>query len=190
MPAPFEVLIGPLEVYIAAVGTAFPAVTASVPAGTWVKMGINDMEEAGIVVTHKQTVNEWRGVGGTGPRKVGRTQESLDIEFTLVDLTLEKYMLALGQTIINVPGPPGTKDIPLYMGTAVATYALLARGISPYADGYLAQYQVPVVYQSDSPAPAFAKGKPAGLKLKFTALEDPNAVTVSERFGELITQYQ
>jgi hypothetical protein len=141
-------------------------------------------------VTHKQTVVEWRGVGGTGPRKVGRTQEDFSIEFTLTDLTMEKYAYSLGQSLIIVPGPPGTKDVPLYQGTSVVTYALLARGLSPYADGYLAQYQVPIVYQADSPAPVFLKGKPAAMKFKFSAIEDPNAVTVSERFGDLITQYQ
>jgi len=190
MPAPYEILIGPLEVWIAPVGTAFPTVQTSVVPGSWTQMGVNDMEEAGVKVTHKASITEWRGLGGTGPRKVGRTSEDLKISFTLVDLTLEKYLITLGQTIILVVGPPGTKDIPLYQGTAVAQFALLARGLSPYGDAYYRQYQVPVVYHSGNPEPVAMKGKPAGLAFEFTALEDPNAVTASERFGDLIIQYQ
>jgi hypothetical protein len=188
---PYEIIIGPLEVYLAVVGTTFPVVNVT-PSASWVQLGKNDMEEAGITVSQPQTIQEWRGVGGTGPRKIARTSEGLEISFTLVDLTLEKYLYAIQGTITQVSpgaGVIGTKALALYQGPTVTTYALVARGASPYGDGWYMQYQVPVVYQKDPPKPVFKKGVPAGLAFVFSAMEDPNASTTAERFGDLIAQY-
>lgn len=175
MPA-LEVVSGPLTVYVAPVGTAFPAVNAA-PAGAWFELGTNgakNYDEPGVVVTHNQTISEWRPAGGTVARKAFRSAEDMLIEFTLVDLTPEQYAKILNDaTVTTTVGPPATKSFNLMQGTTVATFALVARGSSDALGATLpAQYQVPIVYQASSPKPSYQKDKPAGLDIQYKPLED------------------
>jgi len=194
MGEPYEIIMSPFEVYLAPVSTAFPAINAT-PASPWVKLGtsgLDNMDEEGVTVSHEQSITQKRTLGSTGPAKVARTEENLTISFSLVDLTLEQYAKALnGVTVSDVAAgadTAGYRSITLRQGRSVSTYALLVRGLSPYGDGYNAQYQVPVCYQSDNPAPVFSKGDAAALKFTFTAIEDPNAATEAARFGTLVAQ--
>lgn len=175
MAAPYEVVAGPLTVWVAPVGTAFPLVNAN-PPGTWFKLGTNgpdNFEENGVMVTHNQTLNPWRSAASTVARKVFRSAEEFLLEFTLVDLTIEQYAKVMNDKSVNVTaGPPATKDIDLMLGTAVTTFAMLARGISPINDALPAQYQSPIVYQGASPKLAYKKDAPAGLDIQFAALKD------------------
>ena len=195
MSAPYEIMTGPLEVWLAPVGETFPDVDAT-PGGNWTKLGSNgkrNIADDGIVATHEQTIVEHRNVGSTGPIKAVRTEESLNFELTLEDLTASQYAKLLNDVTVTTvaagSGIPGTKEITLHQGAAVATFAFLAKkNDSPYGDSWSMQYEVPIVYQADNPAPAFKKGDAVGLKCKFAALEDPNAATEAERFGTLIEQ--
>jgi len=191
---PYEMIMSPYEVWIAPVGEAFPAVDTA-PSGNWALLGTNgkkNISDDGVVVTHEQTLSEHRNVGSTGAIKVGRTEESLTVELTLEDLSIEQYAKVLNNATVTTvaagTGVPGTKEIPLRQGIDVSTFAMLVRGKSPYGDTFYMQYELPVVYQADNPAPAFKKGEVAGLKLSFKVLEDPNAATDDERFGKLIAQ--
>lgn len=186
MSAPYEVICNPLTVYLAPVGTAFPATNAA-PSGSWFKLGTSgtkNYDEKGVTVTHSQTVATWTPAGGTGARKAYRTAESLAIDFELVDLTAEQYAEILnGATVTTAAGPPATKSFNLQQGLSVALFALLARGVSPINDSLPAQYQVPIVYQAANPAPVYSKGAPAGLACQFVSLEDATA-----GFGTLVLQ--
>jgi hypothetical protein len=194
MSEPYEIIMAPYEVWLAPLATAFPDLDEA-PAAAWVKLGTSgkdNMDEEGVTVTHGQTLSAKRTLGSTGPLKVKRTEEELTISFTLIDLTLEQYAKALnGVTVTDVAagaGTPGYRKITLRQGPDVTLYAMLCRGVSPYGDDYIAQYQVPKCYQSDSPAPVFNKGDAAALKLTFSALEDLDAATEAERFGILRSQ--
>lgn len=186
MSAPYEIIAAPLTVYLAPVGTAFPLVNAA-PSGSWLKLGTNgnkNYDEPGVTVTHSQTIGTFTPAGGTAPRKAFRTAEAQLVEFSLADLTIEQYAKLLNDaTVTTTVGPPATKDINLLQGLTVTTFALLARGISPIADTLPAQYQVPIVYQDESPKPVFSKGGVAMLACRFAALDD-----LSLGFGKLIVQ--
>jgi hypothetical protein len=191
---PFEIIMAPFEVWLGPVGESWPDVDTT-PGGNWIKLGVNgkrNTADGGVTVNHSQAIKEHSNEGTTGPLKAVRTGEGLDIEFTLEDLTLEAYSKAMNGNVVSITaaaaGTPGYRSIPLHMGPNVSTYALLCKGVSAYNDGYSAQYQVPKVYQSDSPKPAFSKSKATGLKLKFTALEDPDAASDDLRFGKLVMQ--
>lgn len=175
---PYEVVAGPYTVYVAPVGTAFPAVNAA-PGGTWFELGTSgtkNYDEAGVVVTHGQTLNPWRSAGGTAARKVFRSAEDMMIEFTLVDLTPEQYAKVLNDaTVTTQAGPPAVKRFPLLQGLTVKAFAFIARGTSPAGDSLVAQYQVTSVYQAASPKPTFKKDSPAGLDCQFAALDDGSA---------------
>lgn len=196
MTAPFEIIAAPFTIWMAPVGTAFPIVTAA-PAVTWTKIGANgnvNYDEGGVEVAHTQKLEQARPAGTTGPVKVWRTEEDMMVSFTLWDITLEMYRYALNAATLTTTaaatGVPGTKKIGLKRNTDVALYALLARGVSPYGDGFVAQYEVPLCYQSGNAKPVGKKGKPMGLALEFTALEDLTAGTDAERFGRLVSQHQ
>ncbi len=194
--APFEIVAAPYTVYFAATGTSFPevddtAVTGFTKIGT---AGDRNYSEDGVVVVHEQTIELFRMLGGTGPRKAVRTEEGLMVRFTLHDLTPEEYNAGLNNnaetTVAAASGTPGHKDIKLYQDIDVVLMALLVRGnVSTEGAGWLTQYQIPVCFQSASPEVTFAKGAPAGLALEFTALEDPDAATPNARFGKLVTQH-
>lgn len=192
---PYEIVGQPLTLWVAPVGTAFPLIDAA-PAAEWILVGTsgdNNYSDAGVTVTHSQTINKVRPAGSVGPRKAFRADEDLMFALTLWDVTLEQYALALGRleavtTTAAGAGTAGFKTLGLSRGETVPEMALLARGVSPYADGMAAQYQVPRCYQSGNPAPVYNKGVPAGLALQFEALEDLTAVDPTLRFGTIVAQ--
>lgn len=198
MPAPLEIVGQPLTLWLAPVATAFPLVDA-VPSGTWVLIGtsgIRSQDEAGVTVTHSQTVNKVRTGGSLGPVKAFRSEEDLMFKVSIFDTTLEAVRIALNAntltTVAASTGVAGTKRIGLSRGPDVTEYALLARGvgISPYGDAMNSQWEVPRCYMSNSPAIVYRKGNPAGVELEFTALEDPNAASAAFRFGSMRFQHQ
>jgi hypothetical protein len=182
--SPFTILAGPADVYLAPTGTAFPAVNAA-PGGSWTAIG---KTEGGVTVRHTQTVNQITADQFTGPVKAIRTEEGLEVNFSLVDMTLENYALVMdGVTVTAAAGPPAIKSVPLHKEVSVDLRAILVRGRSPYGN-FPAQYQVPVVYQSESPEVSFVKDDKSVLACVWTALEDLTAGADSERFGKLVAQ--
>lgn len=196
MPAPLEIVAAPFEVYIGPVGESFPD-TDETPAGNWVLIGTSgslNITEDGVTVEHSQTIETFRALGSTGPRKAFRTQEDMIVRFTLADLTLENYKYALNyNTVTDVAaasGVPGYRHINSYQGLTVDTRALLIRGInaSPYQEGAEIQYEVPVCFENGSKEVTGQKGTPVGLALEYMALEDPNAASEGVRFGRILMQ--
>jgi hypothetical protein len=195
MSEPFEIIAAPFDVWWAPVDESFPDL-ADAPAGNWTKIGTSgarDYNEEGVTINHEQTVEMFRGLGSTGPRKAFRTEEALSIAFQLHDLTLAQYALALNSNTVGTTaagsGTAGVSTLGLYRGTEVQLIALLVRGaVSPAGAGWSMQYEVPVCFQNGSPAPVYQKDQPAGLALEFMALEDPDASTEDERFGRLVVQ--
>lgn len=193
---PYEILGAPLSLWLAPVGTAFPLIDAA-PSGSWNKVGTNQSRNTsgeGVTVSHPRTFQKVRPAGATGPVKAFLDEEELIARLTLWDLTLEQYQTVLGSNTLGTTaagvGTAGFKKIGLSHGTAVKEYALLARGVSPYAETMAAQYEVPRCYPSSSPELVYRKAQPSGLLLEFTALEDLAASTPAERFGRIIAQHQ
>lgn len=195
MSKPFEIIATPFTAFFAPTGTAFPDLNDA-PPSPWVKIGTSgdrNYSEDGVVAVHGQTIEEFRSLGSTGPVKVNRTEESLIIRFTLWDMLLEQYRLALNNNTVTTTaagsGTAGIKDIDLYRGIEVTLIALLVRGeVSPEGDTFRTQYQIPQCFQSAEPEPTFQKGAPAGLALEFSAIEDPDAASAAVRFGKLVVQ--
>lgn len=191
---PYEVIAAPYDVYWAEVGTPFPDIDA-VPLSPWALVGTSgslNYTEAGVTIAHSDETVQWRALGDTGTRKVFRTGEGLAIRFVLADLSLEHYRHAINLNAVNTVaqgvGSPGYKWIGLSKGPFVTQVALIVRGPSAYGDGMFAQYQVRIAFQTGNPEPVFVKNEPAGLALEYTAVVDPTAATVYERFGRLVMQ--
>jgi hypothetical protein len=192
---PYEIIAQPFTLWVAAVDTAFPAVDTD-PDGSWTKIGTSgdlNYTEDGVTVKHSQTVEVFRALGSTGPRKAFRTEEEMNISLVLADLTLEQYALAMNYNPVTHDAPgvgtPGTKSLGLSRGLEVPQRALLVRGQgSPYGTGWAMQYEIPVAVQVGEPEVVFVKGEAAGLALEFMVLEDPDASDEAERFGRVVAQ--
>jgi hypothetical protein len=188
-----EIIDQPWTLYLAPVGTEFPLLDdeeADFDAA-WTKIGVSgalNYDPSGVKMSHKEKVETFQGSGSTIPVKAFRSAEETMISLKLADMRLEMYSVALngvgvtaGQT--QAPGVSGTKKMRFYRGTRVTTYALLARGSSPYNQELAAQVCLPVCFQSAAPSPSYQLGKPAMLDLEFTALRNPDATGDDDRFG-------
>jgi hypothetical protein len=184
----YEVIAAPYTCFVAPVGTTFPPLEASEGAfpPAWTKLGTSgtkNYSEAGVTVTHTQTVAEFVSAGGAHARKAWRTDEGLDIAFELADLSLSQYALILDS--VPVIEGAGEQSITLERGIKVHGYAMLLRGPSPIAANGVSQYEIAACYQSANPAPKFAlKGGPAMLAVQFTAVETQPGEFARLRVGE------
>lgn len=194
--APYEIVAQPFTLWVAPVGTDFPLIDAD-PESPWTKIGTSgdlNYSEDGVTITHNQTVEVWRALGSTGPRKAFRTEEELHISLSLADVSLEQYTLAMNGNSVATeaagPGTAGYKTLALSRGLDVQQRALLIRGAgaSPYGADWNMQYEVPVAVQIGEPEVVYVKGEPALISLEYQALEDPDATETTERFGRLIAQ--
>lgn len=181
-----EILTGVGRLYVAAVGTAFPAVNAT-PGASW-----RDLGETvdGVTVTPDQTINEFSTDQRTGPVKATRSEESLMIETKLAQNTLENLADVLGNTVTDTPpgsGTIGTRKVVLTRGFTVDEFAMLFRGNSPYG-AWNAQYEVPRGYFGGSQAMEHTKDGQTSIPVEFHALEDLTASTDGEKFGRLTAQ--
>ena len=186
--APFAIMAGPANVWLAAVGTAFPLIDDP-PGGSWISLG---QTEGGIEVVHNETIEELRSDQAIGPLKMLRTEEGWTISFELVEVTLERYAMILNNATVTDTAPGaevGFRSLPLRQGYDVAQWAILCRGGSPYGNWNL-QYQVPVVSQVGEPTISFMRTDKSTLSCSFSALEDPAAATPALKFGTLIAQDQ
>jgi hypothetical protein len=182
--APFDIIAGPAEVWIAPAAEAFPDADA-VPAGNWVNLG---RTEGGITVTHNESIELLRVDQASGPVKAIRSEESLVIEFSLAELELEDYARILNDVTVTDAGD--NRWLPLRLGFDVVQRALLIRGPTPYVAAPSAtipglQYELPIVVQTGSPTISFTRDDKSVLESEWNVIEDPAAATVGERFGRL-----
>jgi hypothetical protein len=120
---------------------------------------------------------------------VRRAEEELTVEGSLQDMTLGEFKKLLNDVSVSTGTTSGSTDyneIDLRQGRDVSEFALLVRTESPEDATKNRQYQIPRVYQAENPAPAYTKDGVAMGSFSFTALEDENAATESERFGQII----
>ena len=185
---PNEIVVGPMDVYLAPESEAQPTDAGTSPAGNWALLGTNgddDYDEAGITVDHSQTIQKFFTLGSTGAKKVSRTQESLMIAMTLLDLLPAEVSKAWnGLTVTDA----GDFDwMGLRKGITVQTRAVWAVGasISPAGAFNIAWY-LRKSYNQANHSIAFNKGAMAAVRCEWDALEDLTASTAAERFGRLI----
>ena len=178
MPAPFEMVSGPLEVWFAPEGTSSPQLDLT-PPNPWRRMGTNgsrSISDDGITVGFEETIESQRSFGTTGVVKQFRTEEDLMISLSLLDVTVETMALALsGLPVTDVAaasGTPGYRQVETQRGFNVVNLAFLLKGFSPYADFMSAQYWIPKGYASFSGEINYTKGEAAMIEVEIAAIED------------------
>jgi hypothetical protein len=166
---PYEIIAGPLDVYVAPAGTAAPSL-AETPGTEWRPLGLT---EGGIKVSLPQTIVELRADQVTGVVKAVRSEEACEFTFDLASLTLENFSIALNKAFVG--GSDG-HAVSLYRGGfQVQTLALLAKNdhLSPYGDSRL-QFHVPHCFQAGAPEAAFSKDAKAVLATSWHTLVNPD----------------
>ncbi len=187
---PYDIIAGPADVWIGAVGATFQAVNASDAtrvSASWLNLGFT---EGGVMVKHTQTVDLLNVDQRTGAVKAIRSAEGLEITFNMSELTFANmaYLLTDASAFgVVATGSPNKNTMKPYQGLDVKQWALMVRGPSPYMSAYL-QYNVPIVVQTDEPELAFVRDNKAVMAVKFVALEDPAASTAADRFGSMVAQ--
>lgn len=172
--------------YIAPLGTTFPAVDA-VPGAAWRHMGYT---QDGLTVKMSQKVEKINVDQETGGVKASRTEESMTLETSLAEATLENLADHIGTTVTDTApgvGTIGTREVGHYRGGYVKTFSALVRGKSAYGD-YPAQTQVPVCYIDGDLELKQEKGKNQAIKVAFEALVDQDATSDVFKFGKTVMQ--
>lgn len=185
---PFEIVAGPADVYIGGTTATEPLIDEAVAfEDGWTYLG---QTEGGVMVRHTQSVEQIYVDQTPAPQKAIRSEEGLEVEFALAELTLEHYAKALDDATVSTTAPAGTvagyKTIQPFKGLDVEQFSLIVRGPSPYLAGNL-QYYVPIVVQTEEPELAFTRDDKAVVACIFTALEDRDAAAGAE-FGSIKAQ--
>lgn len=188
---PREIIVGPLAIYLAAAIEALDDVSAA-PSGNWALLGTTGTEnyaEAGITVTHSQTLRFTHAVGATAPLKANRQQEQLTVGLSLMDLSAAEYTKVLNNTTKSTDTTPNIDYFGLRRGPDVTVLSMQAWGelLSP-SGAFDVAFYIPRCVQSGDPAPVFSKDTEAMLAVTFTALEHQAAATNEERLGRWIVQ--
>lgn len=174
--APFQLMNGPFQVYVATPVVLAPDIaipSASIDAA-WSLLGVagdKDVTEDGIKVTGEQDVTKWKGLGSTATRKMFRTSQDIVVAFTLADASIENYARAFNGAAVDLDSH--RRLINLLMTSDVTQFSLLIRGDdrSPYGE-FNTQWWLPRVSHDANIETVYVKGQPVGLAYNFTALDD------------------
>lgn len=101
---PYDIIAGPADVYIAAVGATVPTVDKAdtdSSFNTWTKLGLT---QGGVKVKHTQTIDLIKADQRTGPVKAIRSEEGMEITCSIIELTLAKYAKLLNDATVTQTG--------------------------------------------------------------------------------------
>jgi hypothetical protein len=185
-----EVVAAPLTLYLAAIGTAFPAIDAA--EGTfdvaWEKLGTEgdaNYDDTGVTVSHAETVNDFTPAGRTMPVKRFRTGETFEITLNLVDLSPAAYAKVMNDatvtTVAAASGVAGEESFSLYRGDQVNSFAVLARGMSSIDNTLNMQYEFAIAFVSVNGNVVWNKGVPAMLPVSILAVRHADTDAIIER---------
>jgi hypothetical protein len=175
--APFEVIVGPGQVYVAAYGTAFPHINDAPGAG-WTDLGKTD---GGVKAAMEQTNVEHRADQSLYPLKITRREAGLKVSFSLAEVTLERLSKVLNDaTVTDVPaagGEPGYRHFPLSSTGDMPHLAMLVRGPSCYYNGN-GQFELEKVAMTGKPEYVLNPEGKVVIATEWTACEGatPNQV--------------
>ena len=186
--APYEVVAAPLTIYLAPVGTAFPAIDAD-PSSfgvDWTLLGTEgdaSYDESGVSVSHSETTNDFTPAGRTMPTKRFRTGEATLIKLNLVDVSAAGYAKVMNDAAVTTTAPSpsvaGSKKFSLYRGDQVNSFAVLARGVSSEMGSGNLQYTISKAFVSVNGDVTWNKGVPAMLPIEILAIRHADTDEIS-----------
>lgn len=183
MSVPLEVFAGPFTAWLAPITTTAetePTDLGSAPDAAYLKLGArgsDNYDEDGVVFSHEEVLEYFRGLGTTGRQKAWRTEEDPSVQVTVYDLTPDAWAIATGNaktTVAAAAGVSGGQKVDLLKGHSVDHHTLLLRSDfgSPLGDAFVTQLWIPRVVIDTVDEVTFKKGEPGGLAFTFEILED------------------
>jgi len=128
-----EVLVGTGTLYIAPVGTAYPANPATSPSGSWVDPGYS---EGGWAFVVDQTFEDVEVAEEVDPVRVLKTAQAISFRGELAQASLENFQIAFGGgTIADDTPSAGFRTYSPPASSAFTERALLFRTEAPPGDG-------------------------------------------------------
>lgn len=192
-----EIITAPFSIWIAPLGTAFPAVSQA-PGASWTllgKRGARSHSTDGVTIEHLRQFSTTQPAGAMAVSHGFAILNGLRVRVRLLDLTFEQYSIAIGGRAISrdrpALQPEGARTLGLSEPSrGPAPFALLIRGPSPYFEGQFCQYEVPRCLEAGNGAEiAFRRAQAAGLPLQFLALRDPYAASEATQFARLVAGF-
>lgn len=177
MNSPDEITASPLTIYLADVGTAFPAIDdLEADFVGWDKLGENgdnNYDDSGVQVAHTEDVFDFTPAGSTMPVKRFRTAESFQVTLNLVDIGPVAYAKVMNDATVTTVaaggGAAGEKHFSLFRGIQVNSFAMLARGVSPVDNDLNLQYEFGKTFVSVNGTVTYNKGAVAMLPVQILA---------------------
>lgn len=180
---PFEIIIGPADVYYAPVGTPFPHIDA-VPSGAWKligKAGSKNYAESGVILRTNRTVNYVRTLGSIAPRKTVISEMGFEVEFNLIDLSPEALALSYGVNPDAIDNDAGNDSFALSTSPIPLELAILIRVEQSPNGGDNAQWEIYQATQTGSGQGTFSKTEGFGTQNIWSAVEDSDGNFVTYR---------
>lgn len=170
--APFDTVVGPALIYVAAVGTTMPAVDLATPAAPWLSLGETD---GGLEFSPKRTTKKHTTDQSFAPKKTTVATKEISVSFTLAQVTLERLATVLDGQAVTVQaagaGTAGYRSLSLSALATIPQYAMLIRVPSPYADGYM-QYELPCVSPTGEQKMSYKKDDMTMIPTEWDVLEN------------------
>lgn len=198
MAFPTPVIAGPVEVYVAPTGTAFPKVDAA-PAVAWVLLGTQgalDYDDSGVSITNSVDTEDFVPLGAIEAVKSWLTGSDVRVSFQLANISLEMLSHAYGgpataagnvTTTAAGAGTAGYKSLSLTRSGIPQQVAMLIRSEqSPYDDanaGFNMQWELNRVAQVAEVPLEFMKGTPVKVQFEYRVYRDENGV------GQILAQH-
>jgi hypothetical protein len=189
-----EIIAAPFTVWIAPLGTPFPAPNAE-PAAPWTPVGTSgarSYDRAGVTVSHQRSYETAIPAGMTASPFAFLGSQSMRVRVQLLDFSLEQYSHALGgnpvETVAISNGALARKTIGLGIAARTQTFfALMLRGQSPYNNDLPAQFELPRCMEGGQGVDfTFGVSNPVQTALEFIVLHDPAATSEQTIFGRLL----
>jgi hypothetical protein len=193
--APFAIIAGPGKVWAKSIGVGGSPITmpsvgtaedaAEAIDANWTAAEFMGRTEGGVTVRNPQNI-ELLGVDQVIlPLKGIRTEASLEVEYQIAEINLERYAKLMNDALVTTdPGPPAVKHFRFPASTEVVRFSVLVRFPSPY-ENTRAQIEIPVAIQSGEPEMTFVKDDKATLAVTWQGLEDPANLGT---FGRIIAK--
>ena len=171
-PSASNIIAGPVSIYLAATGTAFPSLATAPAAADWATAGFKAVgyTEAGAEITDTPTVLAVKPDEVIGVAKQFPTDLKTEIKLTLLEATLENWSRAVALASLSNPGS-GTKTMSVGSGNPLQEFALGLQGTGPGG----ANDRVATIWRVNSLAAVtvnFARKKNSVIAVTFTALVD------------------
>src|SRR3990172_3199979 len=194
--APFAIIAGPGKVWAKSLGVGgspitMPGVepaedpTEAIPTTSWAAEDFMGRTEGGVTVRNPQSVELLYVDQVILPLKGIRTEASLEVEYQIAEITLERYAKLMNDALVTTAaGPPAVKHFRFPASTEVVRFSVLVRFPSPY-ENTRAQIHIPVAIMSGEPEMTFVKDDKATLSVTWQGLEDPANLGT---FGRIIAK--